>query len=95
MPNKGREFIWGHQQRANAVIPQKAEPAKSQPWPLVLLPLKLLAQPGDKGLGDIVDRTVGPLGGEAFKAWYLRVFGESCGVRCHAGQLEPTLAIVI
>lgn len=48
-------------------------------WPLMLRPLKLLAQPGDKGLGDIVERVVGPVGGEAYKKWYLQMFGKPCG----------------
>ena len=49
------------------------------PWPKILLPLKLLAQPGDRGLGDIIERVIGPIGGEAFKAWHLKVFGRPCG----------------
>lgn len=49
------------------------------PWPLPLQPLKLLAIPSDTGLGDIVERIVGPIGGDAFKAWHLRIFGKPCG----------------
>lgn len=41
--------------------------------------LKLLAKEGDKGLGSIVERIVGPIGGEAFKVWYKRIFGKPCG----------------
>jgi hypothetical protein len=52
---------------------------KSPNWPLILLPLKLLAQPGDRGLGDIVERTIGPIGGEIYKSWYKRIFGKPCG----------------
>lgn len=48
-------------------------------WPLLLQPLRLLAKPGDKGLGDIVARTVGPIGGAAYKIWYERIFGRPCG----------------
>lgn len=48
-------------------------------WPWILVPLKLLAQPEDRGLGDIVARTIGPIGGDAYKAWYLTIFGKSCG----------------
>ena len=48
-------------------------------WPLVLQPMKLLAKPEDTGLGDIVERLIGPIGGEAFKAWYLKTFGKACG----------------
>ncbi len=52
---------------------------KSPNWPLLLQPLKLLAKDGDKGLGDIVARLVGPIGGDAYKAWYQKVFGRPCG----------------
>lgn len=50
-------------------------------WPLILMPLKLLAKEEDRGLGDIVARTVGPIGGEAWKKWHLRVFGRPCGCK--------------
>lgn len=56
-----------------------ATPLPPDPWPMSLVPLKLLAQTGDKGLGDIVARTVGPVGGDAFKAWWLKTFGVPCG----------------
>ncbi len=51
-------------------------------WPSVLLPMKLLAKPEDKGLGDIIERTIGPMGGDAFKKWYKIIFGRECG--CNA-----------
>jgi len=53
-------------------------------WPVILQPMRLLAQPQDKGLGDIIARTIGPLGGEAFKDWYKRLFGRDCN--CNARQ---------
>ncbi len=53
-------------------------------WPLFLRPVKLLSRPGDRGLGDIIARTIGPIGGEAYKAWYVQTFGKSCG--CEARQ---------
>lgn len=51
---------------------------KSPNWPLMLQPLKLLAKEGDKGLGDIIERVIGPFGGDAFKSWHLRIFGKPC-----------------
>ncbi len=48
-------------------------------WPLLLRPMKLLAQPSDTGLGDIVERTIGPVGGDAYKLWYKATFGKPCG----------------
>jgi len=38
-----------------------------------------MAQEGDKGLGDIIQRTVGPFGGEAFKKWHMKIFNVGCG----------------
>ena len=48
-------------------------------WPLALAPLKLLAKPGERGLGDIIARLIGPIGGDAYKAWYQKTFGHACG----------------
>jgi len=48
-------------------------------WPLLIRPMKLLAKPDDKGLGDIVERTIGPVGGDAYKLWYKATFGKTCG----------------
>lgn len=53
--------------------------AKLRPWPMVLLPLKVLAKPDDRGAGDIIARVIGPIGGDAFKAWYKTLFGRNCG----------------
>lgn len=52
--------------------------ARSVDWPILVSPLKLLAQPGDRGAGDIIARTIGPIGGEAFKAWHKRILGRDC-----------------
>lgn len=57
---------------------------RSPNWPLILMPLKLLAQTGDRGLGDIALRVIGPVTSDAFKAWHLAVFGKPCG--CSARQ---------
>lgn len=55
---------------------EKVQPPKE--WPLFLRPLKLLAKPEDKGLGDIIARKIGPIGGEKYKRWYEKTFGKSC-----------------
>lgn len=47
-------------------------------WPLFLQPLKLFAKPDDKGLGDIVERTIGPIGGNLYNRWYIKTFGTKC-----------------
>lgn len=52
---------------------------KTPTWPMILLPLRLMAKSGDRGLGDIVERVVGPIGGDLYKTWYRKIFGKSCG----------------
>ncbi|XHR27555.1 MAG: hypothetical protein ACFUZC_16615 [Chthoniobacteraceae bacterium] len=64
-------------------------PAIKKEWPVLARPLKLLAAPGDAGLGDIVARVIGPIGGDAFKAWYKRVFGRDC--KCQIRQATLNL----
>lgn len=46
-------------------------------WPLLLRPMRLLAKDGDRGLGDIVSRTI-PKGDE-FKKWHKKYIGYDCG----------------
>jgi hypothetical protein len=47
-------------------------------WPIFLRPMKLMAKDGDKGLGDVVERVIGPVGGDAYKSWYKTTFGKEC-----------------
>lgn len=62
--------------------PTFAERGASGPdWPWMILPVKLLAVPEDRGIGDIIARTIGPIGGDAFKRWHLTIFGKSCGCK--------------
>lgn len=39
----------------------------------------MLAKPEDRGLGDIIAREIGPVGGDAYKKWYKTIFGVPCG----------------
>jgi hypothetical protein len=48
-------------------------------WPLGVALVALLAREGDRGIGDTVARVIGPIGGDAFKAWYRRATGHDCG----------------
>ncbi len=62
------------------------------PWPIYLQPFKLMARPIDRGLGDIIARTIGPVGGDAFKEWYQKTIGQDCGCRdrqIHLNNLYP------
>ena len=55
-----------------------AVPLEKSKWPAWMKALGLLARPGERGIGDIVARTVGPLGGDAFKRWYKNISGKDC-----------------
>jgi hypothetical protein len=58
-------------------------------WPLWAKVLSRLSKPGDKGLGDVVSRTIGPENSEAFKKWFKMTFGKDCG--CAGRQREWNL----
>ena len=49
----------------------------SRKWPLWAIALKALAIPEDKGAGDTIARVIGPIGGDAFKAWRKSI-GKPC-----------------
>lgn len=57
-------------------------------WPLWARLASALAKDGDKGIGDTIQRTIGPIGGDAFKAWYQKVVGEDCGCGDRAAWLS-------
>lgn len=48
-------------------------------WPLWAKALRHVSQPEDKGIGDVIARTIGPENSEAFKAWYKKTTGKDCG----------------
>jgi hypothetical protein len=66
---------------ASAIPPQKQV---AQVWPMnafgvVARALKLMAKPEDVGIGDTIARVIGPIGGDAYKAWFKETFGKTCG----------------
>jgi len=65
------------------IASQPTGPLPRSEWPLVCRALAYLAKPQDRGIGDVFARIVGPVGGEAFKAWTKR-HGIDCG--CSARQ---------
>lgn len=60
--------------------PTFAQRGKPSPdWGVMLNVMKLMKKEEDRGLGDIIARVIGPIGGDVFKAWYKKIFGKSCG----------------
>ena len=48
-------------------------------WPLWAKSLAGLRTPEDRGVGDTVERIIGPDNGEKLKAWYFKTFKRLCG----------------
>lgn len=57
--------------------PDKTVPPSE--WPLWARTMRQLSRPKDKGIGDVVERIVGPENSAAFKAFYKKTTGKDCG----------------
>lgn len=55
-------------------------------WPLWAKALKHLAIHEDKGIGDVLARTIGPENSDAFKTWFRKTFNKDCG--CDGRQAQ-------
>ncbi len=62
--------------RPVSILPQ---PIPRKDWPLWTKALAILAKPEDKGIGDVVARTIGAENSEAFKKWFKATTGKDCG----------------
>ncbi len=62
--------------RPISILPQ---PIPRKDWPLWAKALAMVAKPEDKGLGDVVARTIGAENSEAFKKWFKATTGKDCG----------------
>lgn len=48
-------------------------------WPRWATVLSLCQREPDAGVGDTLARLIGPIGGDAFKAWHETIFNKPCG----------------
>jgi len=55
-------------------------------WPAWAKAIARLKAHPDVGVGDTIARVIGPVGGDAYKVWFKRLFGKSCG--CHERQAD-------
>ncbi len=55
------------------------QPVPRKDWPLWAKALVMIAKPEDKGIGDVVARTIGTENSEAFKKWFKATTGKDCG----------------
>lgn len=56
-----------------------AMPLPRQEWPMAISLMANLAGPNDAGMGDVIERIVGPIGGITFQTWYRKITGKDCG----------------
>lgn len=61
------------------VAPDRTPEVPRDSWPIWAKGMALLAKKEDKGLGDVIARVIGPVGGTEFKAWFEFTFHRSCG----------------
>ena len=52
-----------------------------------------LAEPGDTGIGDIIDRQLARLGGNEFKKWFQLITGRDCGCDARKQKLNALYPI--
>ncbi len=60
-------------------ISKPIQPIPRRDWPLWAKALSMIAKPEDKGIGDVVARTIGAENSEAFKKWFKATTGKDCG----------------
>jgi hypothetical protein len=68
--------------------PEAPKPIAPAEWPLWAQSLAVFAKRGDAGLGDVVARIIGPIGGDAYKEWHLKIFQRPCGCTEKQGDLN-------
>ncbi len=56
-----------------------SKPIPRNEWPIWAKALVILSKPEDKGIGDVVARTIGAENSEAFKKFFKATFGKDCG----------------
>ena len=61
------------------INPNRSPEIPKSEWPAWAKLVALKALPEDRGVGDTIARTIGPIGGDRFKAWFHDTFNRSCG----------------
>jgi hypothetical protein len=70
------EAFGGEPSRAGEPVVEAVPKAQ---WPFGIAAVAMFARPGDRGIGDTVARTIGPIGGDLFKEWWKKITGTDCG----------------
>ncbi len=62
------------------------QPIPRKDWPIWAKALVMLSKPEDKGIGDVVARTIGAENSQAFKKWFKATTGKDCGCTGRQGR---------
>ncbi len=73
------DSVYAELQRKFAPKPTPIQPIPRKEWPMWAKALAMIAKPEDKGIGDVVARTIGAENSEAFKKWFKATTGKDCG----------------
>lgn len=63
----------------SAPVQAPQQPIAYDEWPILFRLLAGRRKETDAGLGDVVERLIGPIGGDAFKTWFKLATGRDCG----------------
>ena len=77
LPEADFNELWP--QFAKSPGPSPIAPIPKNDWPIWAKTLALAKLAEDKGIGDTIARTIGPVGGNAFKVWFKKLTGKDCG----------------
>jgi hypothetical protein len=72
---------------APALLPD-IQPIPFEQWPLAYQKLIEWAEPGDIGIGDIIERKIAQIGGTEFKKRFKGIFGRDCGCEARKEKLN-------
>jgi hypothetical protein len=59
--------------------PNRSAAMPRDEWPSWVNAIAAMKNDSDKGVGDTIQRVVGPVGGDSFKRWFQTIFHKSCG----------------
>jgi hypothetical protein len=62
------------------------DPIPFEQWSIAYKALAAFSKPDDIGIGDIIERQIGHIGGDQFKSWYKTIFKKDCG--CHVRKCK-------
>lgn len=85
--NHWRDYYVDTPSEVAASVPESGtQPEAHEKWPLWAKALKLVRKEGEAGVGDTIERLIGPKNSAAYQAWHLKTFGQQC--KCKQRQVN-------